>query len=146
VVAQPARGAVVPLMMEHAPATDDVKRRLLADLVQSMSAGHLLQATAVAVLVGRNAYDVVQQALAGSDGKGPPVDERLQLHLRNVVTVLSVALRHFGDVGLAVQWYRTDRLPNGAHDTPEALTVAGRLEDVYRHLLRTQAGSGRKTA
>jgi hypothetical protein len=132
-------------MMEHAPASDDVKRRLLADLVQTMSAGHLLQATAVAVLVGRNAYDVVQQAVAGSNGKGPPVDERLQRHLRNVVTVLDVAVRQFGDVRLAVNWYRTDRRASGAHDTPEALTVAGRLEDVYRHLLRTYEAPGRKT-
>lgn len=130
-------------MMEHAPASDDVKRRLLADLVQTMSAGHMLQATAVAVLVGRNAYDVVQQAVAGG-GKGPPVDQRLQLHLRNVVTVLDAAVRSFGDVRLAVNWYRTDRRGNGAHDTPEALTVAGRLEEVYRHLLRTQEAPGRK--
>ena len=131
-------------MMEHAPAGPDVKARLLADLVETMSAGHILQATAVAVLVGRNAYDVVQQALANSANKDAAVDERLQIHLRNVVRVLSVAERHLGDVRLAVHWYRTERVAEGALETPEALTVAGRLEDAYRLLLRTQQGSARK--
>jgi hypothetical protein len=131
-------------MMEHAPAGPDVKARLLADLVETMSVGHILQATAVAVLVGRNAYDVVQQALANSANKDAAVDERLQIHLRNVVRVLSVAERHLGDVRLAVHWYRTERVAEGALETPEALTVAGRLEDAYRLLLRTQQGSARK--
>lgn len=117
-----------------------LKSRLLADLVQAMSAGHLLQAATVAVLVGRNAYDLVQQAVDGRQCRDNEVDERLQLHLRNVVTVLSVAQRHFGNVLLAVQWYRSDRIVEGAQYTPEALTAAGRLEDAYRELLRTPRG------
>lgn len=116
------------------------KARLLADLVQALSAGHLLQASTVAVLVGRNGYDLVQQALEGRPCRDNEVDERLQLHLRNVVTVLSVAQRHFGNVLLAIQWYRNERIAEGAQHTPEALTAAGRLEDAYRVLLRTPRG------
>lgn len=129
--------------MAGAAATQDVKARLLADLQKAVSAGHVLLATAVAVLVERNAYDLVQQASAGGAGKAEAVDERLQRHLRNVVTVVSTAERHLGDVRQAVHWYRSG-VPSPGH-TPEALTVAGRLEDVYRLLLRTPrggAGSG----
>jgi hypothetical protein len=119
-----------------------LKSRLLADLVQAMSSGHPLQATAVGILLGRTAYDMVQQALKTKEHGGAPVDQRLQLHLRNVVTVLSVAERHFGSVLLAIHWYRSNRLDEGLQRTPEALTVAGRLEDAYRLLLRTPTGGG----
>ena len=87
------------------------------------------------VLVGRNAYDIVNQSATGQ-GRATSADERLQRHLRNVVTVVSVAHRHFGNVPDAVQWYRGGA---GQH-TPEAMTATGRLEDVYRLLLRTSAG------
>lgn len=137
-VAQPARGAVVSLM-EHLRASPDLKARLLADLVESVSAGHLLHATAVAVLVGRNAYDLVQQALARGENAHGTVDERLQVHLRNVVTVLSVAARHLRDVRLAVHWYRS--AAEAGHDAPETMVVAGRLEDVCRLLLRMPKAS-----
>jgi len=110
-----------------------LKARLLADLVQAMASGHLLQATTVAVLVGRNAYDVVNQSAVAGEGRAVSADERLQRHLRNVVTVVNVAHRHFGNVPDAVQWYRGGEGPH----TPEAITAAGRLEDVYRLLLRT---------
>ncbi len=117
-----------------------LKSRLLADLVQAMSAGHVLQASAVAVLVGRNAYDLVQQANVAAQHRGAGTDERLQLHLRNVVTVLGAAERHFGDVLLAVHWYRTHSLAEGVQHTPEALTAAGRLEDACRLLPRPPGG------
>lgn len=113
-----------------------LKARLLADLVQAMSAGHLLQPTAVAVLVGRNAYDLVQQAVGTAPARDGSVDHRLQLHLRNVVSVVSVAERHFADVLLAVHWYRNERLGDGPQQTPEGLTAAGRLDDAYRLLLQ----------
>lgn len=119
-----------------------LKARLLADLVQAMSSGHLLQATTVAVLVGRNAFDLVNQSMAAGEPRGISADERLQRHLRNVVAVVSVANRHFGNNLLqAVHWYRNGRGPEDAQQTPEAITVAGRLEDVYRLLLRTPAGA-----
>lgn len=118
-----------------------LKARLLADLVQAMSSGHLLQATTVAVLVGHNAYDLVDQSRAEGGARGSSPDERLQRHLRNVVTVVSVASRHFGDLLQAVHWYRHGRNDDG-QPTPEALTVAGRLEDVYRMLLRTARAGG----
>lgn len=138
--AQPPRGTELPVTA-HAPAPQALKSRLLADLVQAMSSGHLLETTAVAVLVGRHADDLVQQALGGHDrGAGAGADEMLQLHLRNVVTVLSVAERHFGNILLAVHWYRTDPVLEGMQQTPESLTVARRLEDAYRQLLRSPRG------
>lgn len=114
-----------------------LKARLLADLVQAMSSGHLLQATTVAVLVGRNAYDLVNQSMAGGSVRGTSADERLQRHLRNVVSVVSAAHRRFGDLLLAVHWYRNGPAGADAQQTPEAVTVAGRVEDVYRMLLAT---------
>ena len=77
----------------------------------------------------------MQQALGSQETKA--FDERLQRHLRNVVTVLSVAERHFDDVLLAVHWYRSDRIAEGEKYTPEGLTAAGKLEDAYRLLLRS---------
>jgi hypothetical protein len=123
-------------MTEASSGSPALKARLLADLVQAMASGHLLQASTVAVLVGRNAYDIVNQSATAGQGRAASADERLQRHLRNVVTVVSVAHRHFGTVPEAVQWYRSGE---GQH-TPEAMTATGRLEDVYRLLLRTPAG------
>ena len=120
-------------MTEAGSGSPALKARLLADLVQAMASGHLLQASTVAVLVGRNAFDIVGQSTAAPAGRASSPDERLQRHLRNVVTVVSVAHRHFGNVPDAVQWYRGGA---GAH-SPEALTASGELEDVYRLLLRT---------
>jgi hypothetical protein len=111
------------------------KSRLLADLAQAMAAGHLLQASAVAVLVGRTPAELVQQALSAQHPFAPGSDERLQLYLRNVVGILKVAERHFGDVQLAVHWYRNAQAGQRA---PEALAEEGRLEDAYRLLLRAQ--------
>lgn len=110
------------------------KSRLLADLAQAMAAGHLLQVSAVAVLVGRTSPELVQQALKAQHPFAPGSDERLQFFLRNVVRLLNVAERHFDDVQLAVHWYRNAQ---GAR-TPEALVADGKLEDAYRLLLRTQ--------
>jgi hypothetical protein len=126
------------------PAPQAMKARLLADLVQAMSSGHLLRTTAVGVLVGRNAYDLIQQSRSGESRGSSGADEMLQLHLRNVVTVLSMATRHFGDVLLAVHWYRSDAIANGAQFTPEAMTVAGRLDDVYRQLEQSRRGLVRR--
>lgn len=113
-----------------------LKSRLLADLVQAMAAGHPLQASTVAVLVGRTAPELVQQSLGPTTRPTPGADERLQLYLRHVVRLLSVAERHFGDVLLALHWYRNEQLALGLERTPEALAAAGRLEDAYRLLLR----------
>lgn len=120
-------------MTEASSGSPALKARLLADLVQALASGHLLQATTVAVLVGRNAFDIVNQSAAAGPGRAASPDERLQRHLRNVVTVVSVAHRHFGNVPDALRWYRGGDGPQ----TPEALTATGRLEDVYRMLLRT---------
>ena len=122
-------------MTEGSAGSHALKARLLADLVQAMASGHLLQATTVAVLVGRNAYDLVNQSMAGGASHATSADERLQRHLRNVVTVVNVANRHFASLPQAVQWYRG----SGEGMTPEEVTAAGRLEDVYRMLLRTPA-------
>lgn len=111
------------------------KSRLLADLAQAMAAGHLLQVSAVAVLVGRSSPELVQQALDAQHPFSPGSDERLQFFLRNVVRLLNVAERHFDDVQLAVHWYRNGQ---GGARTPEALVADGKLEDAYRQLLRTQ--------
>lgn len=116
-------------------APDSLKSRVLADLVRSVDLGRSLQTTAVAVLVGRNPYDLVQKA--AQDLGHADHDERLQLYLRNVVAVLSAAERHLGNVLAAVHWYRADRIAEGVQYTPEALVAAGRLEEVYRRLLRT---------
>lgn len=110
------------------------KSRLLADLAQAMAAGHLLQVSAVAVLVGRTSPEVIQQALDAQHPFAPGSDERLQFYLRNVVRLLNVAERHFDDVQQAVHWYRHAQGPR----TPETLVAAGKLEDAYRLLLRTQ--------
>jgi hypothetical protein len=122
-------------MTEASSGSPALKARLLADLVQAMASGHLLQATTVAVLVGRNAYDLVSQSAAAGQGSAASPDERLQRHLRNVVSVVSLAHRHFGNVPQALHWYRGGDGPQ----TPEAMTATGRLEDVYRMLLRTPA-------
>lgn len=114
---------------------DALKSRLLADLARSVDLGHPLQTTSVAVLVGRNPYDLVQKAAQDGGHAGP--DERLQLYLRNVVAVLSAAERHLGNILAAVHWYRTDRIAEGVQYTPEALVAAGRLEDAYRQLVRS---------
>ena len=116
-----------------------LKARLLADLVRAMEAGHVLQASTVAVLLGRTAHELVNQSMGITDMQDRSVDERVQSHLRNVVAVLGVADSHFGDVLQAVHWYLTDRPAEGAQETPEAMVAAGRLEDAYRLLLR--AGS-----
>lgn len=115
-----------------------LKARLLADLVRAMEAGHVLQASTVAVLLGRNAYDLVNQSAGITGMRDGSVDERLQSHLRNVVTVLSVAELHFGNVLQAVHWYLTDQPGEGAQQTPEAMIAAGRLEDAYCLLLRAR--------
>ena len=120
-------------MTEASSESQALKARLLADLVQAMASGHLLQATTVAVLVGRNAYDLVNQSMAADGRGGASADERLQRHLRNVVSVVSTASKHFGDLLQAVQWYRS---AGDDGQTPEAATAAGRLEEVYRWLLR----------
>jgi hypothetical protein len=132
---EPARGVDL-LMTERDHDPQALKSRLLADLVKAVSVGHVLQPSTVAVLVGRNASELIQQA-SGANESGPPSDERVQRHLRNIVTVLSVAHRHFSNVLWAVYWYRTDHLAESWQHTPEALTAAGRLEDAYRILLRT---------
>jgi hypothetical protein len=130
---EPVRRADIP-MTETDLEPQALKSRLLADLVMALSAGHVLQPSTVAVLVSRSASELVQQASGGIEN-GAASDERIQRHLRNVVTVLSVANRHFSNVLLAVNWYRTDH--QGWQHTPEALVAAGRLEDAFRTLLRT---------
>jgi len=126
-------------MSEGETRPHTLKARLLADLVRAMEAGHVLQATTVAVLLGRTAYELVNQSVGIAGTQDGSVDERLQSHLRNVVAVLSVAERHFGDVLQAVHWYLSDQPAEGAQQTPEAMIAAGRLEDAYRLLL--MAGS-----
>ena len=139
-VAQPPGRAGLPLktrsVQPHA-----MKARLLAELVQAMSAEQPLLASTVALLVGRTARALMQQALSARQQCSATVEECLQLHLRNVVTLVGLAERHFGNVLLAVHWYRTDRLAQGAEHTPEALTAAGRPEDAW---LRLQEAKGRQ--
>jgi hypothetical protein len=130
-------GADVP-MTDWEPKPHALKSRLLADLVRAKEVGHVLEATTVAVLLGRNAYDLVNQSVGITGMRDGSVDERLQLHLRNVVTVLSVAERHFGDVLQAVHWYLTGHPADVEQQTPEAMVAAGRLEDAYRLLLRAR--------
>jgi len=140
-VPQPPGGVELP-MTDRDTEPQALKSRLLADLVQAMSSGHPLHATAVGILLGRTVTDMLQQALKTREHGGAPIDERLQLHLRNVVSVLSVAERHFGNVLPAIHWYRSNCLDQGLQHTPEALTVAGRLEEAYRLLPRTPTGVG----
>lgn len=122
-----------------------LKARLLADLVCAMDAGHVLQASTVAALLGRTACELVDQSVGVPGTQDGFVDERLQSHLRNVVAVLSAAERHFGDVLQAVHWYLTDQPAAGAQQTPEAMIAAGRLQDAYRCLLRAGSpSSGRE--
>lgn len=117
-----------------------LKARLLADLVCAMEAGHVLQASTVAALLGRTACELVNQSAGVPGAQDAFVDLRMQSYLRNVVAVLSVAERHFGDVLQAVNWYLTDQSEGDVQQTPEAMIAAGRLQDAYRRLLRS-AGS-----
>ncbi|MCM2251999.1 MAG: hypothetical protein NDJ19_06540 [Ramlibacter sp.] len=130
---------LVEPMTERKPSPQALKSRLLADLERAVSAGHVLQATTVAVLIGRNACDLVDQCTEIPGVRSGSVDERLQSHLRNIVTLLAVAERHFGDVVLAVQWYVAGHPADAAQQTPESLAAAGRLEDAYRLLPRTSS-------
>lgn len=121
-------------MMEREPKPHALKSRLLADLVRAVAAGHVVQATTVAALTGRNAYDLVQQSVRTAGARQRSVDERLQSHLREIVTVLSLAERQLGDVLQAIHWYLEDRGAEGAQPTPEALIAAGRLDEAWRRL------------
>ncbi|MCC2676585.1 MAG: hypothetical protein K0R58_3532 [Ramlibacter sp.] len=125
-------------MREGDTGPHTLKARLLADLVRAMEAGHVLQASTVAVLLGRTADELVNQSLGITGVQDGSVDERLQLHLRNVVAVLSVAELHYGDVLQAVHWYLTGQPGEGAQETPEAMLAAGRLNDAYCLLLRAR--------
>ncbi|MBC5784631.1 hypothetical protein H8N03_16910 [Ramlibacter sp. USB13] len=113
-----------------------LKSRLLADLEHAMGAGHPLQASAVAILVGTGTSSLMQQALGSAPRGAPGSDERLQRYLRNVVRVLCVAERHFGDLQAALHWYHEDRGPHGKRPTPQAFVAAGLMEEACRHLLR----------
>lgn len=114
-----------------------LKARLLADLVCAMESGHVLQASTVAALLGRTAGELVNQSVRITGTQDAFVDLRLQSHLRNVVAVLSVAERHFGDAEQAVNWYLTDQPEGDSQQTPESMIAAGRLQDAYRRLLGT---------
>jgi hypothetical protein len=121
-------------MTRHPGGMQPTKSRLLSDLVRAAEAGHVLQPSAVAVLIDRNPYDIVQQAVGGAQKVDPSVEQRLQLHMRNVIAVISAAELHFGDTLQALHWFREEHAGLGSHHTPEALTAAGRLQDAFRML------------
>lgn len=113
-----------------------LKSRLLADLAQAMAAGHPLQVGTVAVLLGCRTSELMCQALGTATASGPGADERLQLYLRKVVRVVSIAQRHFGDIRPALQWYA---IVGGAQRLPSAAATASAdpLADACRILLAT---------
>lgn len=110
------------------------RTRLLAMLFQSAADGAPLQARLVASLVGRNAFELVQQSLRNPSTAHLAMNDRLQEHLRNVVTVVAAAQRHFGSVARGVHWFRTAPLPDAAAPTPESMTLHGRPREACAYL------------
>ena len=117
----------------------DPRARLLACLLQAIGKGSALPPSDVALLVGRHAFDLVEQSQANPDLRGLPRDVRLQSHLRDVVTVLAAAALRFEGLLPAIYWYRTAVLPGSNSRTPEEAVAAGQAETVRKRLLATPA-------
>lgn len=111
---------------------DQYKARAMVRLLRFLEAQAALPPREVALLLGVNAYALVQQSLENAATEGASMDERLQAHLRNVVSVLARAYQVRGDITGTLSWYHRQEIAEFANKTPETLTAAGRLDEVFR--------------
>lgn len=124
----------------------DPRARLLACLLQGVRRGTALPPSDVALLVGRHAFDLVEQSQANPHLRELTRDARLQAHLREVVTVLGAAAGRFGALLPAIYWYRTAALPGSSARTPEEAVAAGQAEIVRKRLLAAPANDSAASA
>ncbi|MES2938330.1 MAG: hypothetical protein V4864_11650 [Pseudomonadota bacterium] len=115
-----------------ATAHDAVGARSLARLAQGLRSGAALSASAVAALMGRNAYDLIREAAESTSSLAVPMDERLQAHLRNVVRTLDRAYLVHGSMRKALHWYHHGVVAELGNRTPEWCTLHGQAEALCR--------------
>lgn len=121
----------------------DPKARLLRRLAQEVARAHPLSAADVALLVGRLPHDLVRDSQRAAATRHLPPDLRLQVHMRHVVAVISMAARHCDSLRSALGWYRTPGLPGADPRTPEDLTADGNEAQACRRLALHAANDDR---
>ena len=121
--------------MEHGQEDDHPKVLLLRRLEQEVARVHPLRAADVALLVGRRPRDLVRDSERPAATRHLPADLRLQSHLRQVVSIVSMAARHCASLAEALHWYRNAKLAGEGGRTPEDLTAQGRQSQACRSLV-----------